>query len=114
MSKKRENEQSEVKEQDIEELQKRYSDLSRRKIQAETNLEHSQKQLELHKSQAREKYGTDDVAELRKQLEEMKVENERKRREYQESLDRIEEDLTQVDEKFADAATASTEAEDSE
>ncbi|QDT31676.1 hypothetical protein [Thalassoglobus polymorphus] len=114
MSKKRENEQSEIKEQGIEELQKRYNDLNTRKIQAETNLLNSQKQLETHKSQAREKYGTDDVAELRKQLEEMKAENERKRREYQESLDRIEKDLTQVDEKFADAATSSTEAEGSE
>ncbi len=100
-------------EQNIEELQKRFTDLNTRKIQAETNLENSRKQLELHKEQAREKYGTDNVDELRKQLDDMKAENERKRREYQESLDKIEEDLSKVDEKFASATTRST-SEDSE
>lgn len=90
-------------EQSIEELQKRYTQLNTRKIQAETKLDEAEKQLKQLKSQAKEKYKTDDIDELRKMLDKMKTENEEKRREYQENLDRIESDLNSVDEKFAAA-----------
>lgn len=96
-----------TEEQSIEHLQKRYNDLNTRKIQAETNLKNAKNQLEQLQSQAREKYGTDDVEALRKQLDELKSENERKRREYQSNLDKIEQDLAKVDQNFADAASAS-------
>lgn len=92
-------------EQTIEQLQKRYNDLNTRKIQAETNFKNAEKQLDLLKQQAREKYKTDDIDELRSMLDEMTRENERKRREYQSSLDKIERDLDQVDQAFATAET---------
>ena len=92
-------------EQSIEELQSRYSDLNTRKIQAETNLKNAQKQLKQLKQQAIKEYGTDDVEELRKQLDELKTENKRKREEYQASLDEIEQKLAKVDEDYTAAAS---------
>src|SRR5258706_10365834 len=89
--------------QTIEELQKRYEKLHTRKIQAETNLENTQKQLEALKKEAREKFGTDDVAKLREMLATMKSENDARRTKYQSELDRIEEDLAAVETKFAAA-----------
>lgn len=86
--------------QGIEELKKRYEKLHRKKIQAETNLEGAKKQLEELKEQARKEYGTDDIAELRKKLEQMQEENERKRAEYQQRLDKVESDLSAVEEKY--------------
>lgn len=90
-------------EQSIEELQLRYNGLNTRKIQAETNLKNAEKQLDQLKQQAREKYGTDDVEQLREQLTEMRNENDRKRREYQAELDRIDGELTKVDQEYSDA-----------
>lgn len=91
-------------EQSIEELQRRYNELNERKITANANLKTARTQLDKLKQQAIEQYGTDDVDELRKKLQEMKDENERKRREYQESLDKIESELERVDQEYADAA----------
>src|SRR6185437_13719532 len=88
-------------EQTIEQLQKRYQDLNTRKIQAETNLKHAKDLLESLQREAREKYGTDDLAELRTKLDAMKADNEKKRKNYQSALDRIESDLASVEEKFA-------------
>jgi chromosome segregation ATPase len=93
-------------EQTIEQLQERYQSLNKKKIQADTNLEHAHKQLAALQKEAREKYGTDDVAELRKKLDQMTAENEAKRRQYQADLDRIEGELQAVDEKFASGGEA--------
>jgi hypothetical protein len=87
--------------QSIEQLQARYQSLNTKKIQADTNLSHAQRQLTALQNEAREKFGTDDVAELQKKLDQMKTENEAKRRQYQADLDRIEGELKAVDEKFA-------------
>jgi hypothetical protein len=93
--------------QSIEELQKRYSALNKKQIEADTNLKNAEKQLAALQAEAREKYGTDDLAALRQKLADMKAENETKRRDYQAKLDKIESDLTQVEEKFAaEAQTA--------
>jgi hypothetical protein len=87
--------------QGIEQLQQRYNALHTKKIQAETNLENARQQLERLKSEAREKFGTDDVAQLREKLDAMKAENQRKRENYQAELDRIETELTAVEAKYA-------------
>jgi chromosome segregation ATPase len=92
---------SSADEQSIEELQKRYQTLHTRKIQAETNLDNATRQLESLKQEARETYGTDDVAELHEKLDAMKAENEEKRKNYQTALDRIESELEAVEQKFA-------------
>lgn len=88
-------------EQTIEELRKRYEKLHTRKIQAETNLENTENQLDALKNEALEKYGTDDVGKLREMLLAMKSENDAKRSRYQTELDRIESDLAAVERKFA-------------
>ncbi len=88
-------------EQSIEQLQKRYHELNKEKIKAETNLANAQNRLDDLQKQAREKYGTDNLAALREQLKEITAENEAKRRQYQQDLDRIESELTTVEQKYA-------------
>ena len=87
--------------QTIDELKQRYTVLHERKIKASATLDHAREQLEKLQQQAREQYGTDNVAELRAKLAAMEAENERRRAEYQADLERIETELTAVEEKFA-------------
>ncbi len=87
--------------QSIEDLQSRYQKLNTRKIQAETNLGNAKKQLEQLQQEARDKYETDDLAALRNKLDAMKAANEKKRRDYQQQLDRIESELHTVEQRFA-------------
>jgi chromosome segregation ATPase len=94
-------------EQTIEQLQRRYQELNRRKIQAETQRDGAATRLEELKTQAREKYGTDDVAKLREKLAGIIDENNRKRAKYQEDLDKIEKGLAEVEAKFSEGASAS-------
>lgn len=89
-------------EQTIEVLQQRYLKLNEKKIAAETELKGAKKRLEELQKEAREKYGTDDLAALQSKLEAMQAENERKRAEYQTDLDRIEDKLGEVERTFAD------------
>lgn len=102
------NPENGASQQTIEQLQKRYQALNTRRIQAETNLENARKQLEGLKKEAREKYGTDDIDQLRQQLESMKAENERKRSEYESQLNQIEANLAAVEEKFSQSEQASS------
>ena len=94
--------------QDMEKLRARYKTLETKKITAEANLKTSNQTLDNLKRQAREKYGTDDLALLRDQLEEMLRENERKRAEYQQHLTLIENELAAVEAQHAAAAKAET------
>jgi chromosome segregation ATPase len=92
--------------QSIERLQSRYHDLHTKKIQADTNLENATGNPAALKEEACEKFGTDDVDELRSKLDAMKAENEEKRKNYQAELDRIESELKAVERQFADAEGA--------
>jgi predicted nucleic acid-binding Zn-ribbon protein len=83
--------------QDFEQLQQRYEQLKTERIQAETRLEAAKKQLAELQKQARKDWGTDDLEDLRKKLTTLQAENERKRREYQESLDVIEAGLKKIE-----------------
>src|SRR6185437_6200200 len=94
---------SEPKPQSIDDLRKRYEELNRTKITAEANHKNAQKQLDDLKASAKAQWNTDDLDELRARLKQMEDENERKRREYQEQLDRIEADLKRVDQEFNEA-----------
>lgn len=88
-------------EQSIEELQRRYQGLHTKKTQAETLRDEAKKRLDELKAQAREKYGTDDAAELQKKLDEMVAENARNVAEYKTHLDTIDQGLAEVEQKFA-------------
>ena len=87
--------------QDIEELKRRYDELNQKRIRTDANLQNATKRLGELKEQAREEFGTDDVEELREKLAEMKTENERKRSDYQSSLDRIETELVEVEKQYS-------------
>ena len=93
-------------EQSIEELQRRYQGLHTKKTQAETLRDAAKQRLEELKTQAQTRYGTDDVEQLQKKLDEMIEENARKRAAYQADLDTIEQGRAAVDRKFAEAASA--------
>ncbi len=95
--------ESPAAEQSIEELQKRYQQLDKRKMEAEINLKNATSKLDELQQDARREYGTDDVAELRRKLNSMKTENDEKRKNYQASLDRIDADLAAVERQFAAA-----------
>jgi chromosome segregation ATPase len=95
--------------QTIEQLQERYNKLHEQKIQAKTRLDSARERLEGLQKDAREKYGTDDLAELQAKLDAMQAENERKRAAYQADLDRIEKDLDAVQRRFEAAANAPAE-----
>jgi len=92
--------------QTIEELRGRYEKLNTRRIQVQERLDTARQRLSDLQKQARESYGTDDVAELQTKLDEMKSENLRKRAEYQASLDAIEAGLAKVEDEAATASVA--------
>ena len=89
--------------QTIETLKKRFDDLRHEKTKAETHLDVAQKRLEELKEKARETYGTDDLEKLKEMLEAMRRENLEKRAAYQASLQRIEDELQKVDERYQQA-----------
>jgi chromosome segregation ATPase len=95
-----------TREQTIEQLQQRYQDLNRKKIQAETQRDTATNRLNELKAQALAKYGTDDVAKLQEQLAGIITENAQKKAKYQTDLDNIEKGLAAVEARFSDAGSA--------
>ncbi len=93
--------------QDIEALRKRYEALHSQKIRVEAERSNSEKQLAELQDKARKLYDTDDLESLRELLTNMRAENERRRREYQEHLDAIERDLSAVEAAHQSDETAS-------
>ena len=90
--------------QTIEQLTERYNSLNTKKIQAEAHLKSAETQLSELKKEAHKEYGTDDLDKLKEMLQAMETENEKKRADYQTSLDKIEGDLKKVEETYAVAA----------
>ena len=86
--------------QTMDQLKKRFEELSLMKVKYETQRDSAAAELADLKEQALELYGSDDVKQLEKKLSEMKAENEKKRSEYQASLDKIDESLQNVQESF--------------
>jgi chromosome segregation ATPase len=95
--------------QGIEQLQKRFNELQHAKTRAETNRDNAQKRLDELRSEAREKFGTDDLNQLQSQLERLKLENEKKRSDYEKELDKVEQKLAEIEEKFVDLDDSSAE-----
>ena len=89
--------------QNMDQLKKRFEELSLMKVKYETQRDSAACELADLKEQALDLYGSDDVKQLEKMLAEMKAENEKKRSEYQASLDKIDANLRNVQESF-DAA----------
>lgn len=85
----------------IEQLRKRYDALNNEQIRADANHKNARKALDELKVMARAEYGTDDLDALRAKLKEMEAENDRKVADYQQHLDTIEANLTEVNQKFS-------------
>lgn len=84
----------------IEKLQSRFDDLSHERTRIEARKEAAQKQLDELRERAKKQFGTDDVAELERQLVEMKKQNQDKRSRYEASLDGIENKLKEIENQF--------------
>lgn len=85
----------------IESLKQRYDNLNRRKIQTQTQLESTTKQLQELQAEAAEQFGTSDIEELEAKLAEMLAENEKRLTDYKSLLDGIEQDLAKVESETA-------------
>lgn len=89
--------------QSIEQLQARFNEFNEQKIVVETDRKHALQRLEMLKATALEKYGSDDLVQLKQTLEKMKSNNESKRARYQKELDEIETKLAEISEQFAES-----------
>lgn len=93
--------------QTIETLRERHKSLEQKRIVAETNRSNAEKRLSELKDEAKTLFGTDDLGKLGEMLAAMVAENERKRAEYQQTLDEIEGDLSAVEAKYKEALEVS-------
>ncbi|QDT43273.1 hypothetical protein Pan241w_33730 [Gimesia alba] len=82
---------------DIESLTEQFQKLNKRKIESERDLVNAEKNLNELKQQAQDEYGTDQLNELQEKLKQIKAENERKRAEYHQTLEKIEADLAKIE-----------------
>ncbi len=85
---------------DIEALKKLHARIDQDRRNAQAHLSAAQGQLDELRAAARRDYGTDELPELRKRLEEIRAENERKRAEYQAHLEEIQGKLADVEKNF--------------
>jgi hypothetical protein len=85
------------KTQEIDALRQRYQELDTKRIQAQTRLEETRRQLKVMEEEAVKQWGTADLVELQKKLASQQEENERLRLAYQASLATIEEGLKKLE-----------------
>ncbi|HIK90506.1 MAG TPA: hypothetical protein EYG03_00735 [Planctomycetes bacterium] len=85
----------------IDDLKEEYERLNERKIQAQTQLEEATKQLEALQKEAIAEFETSEIDELKSKLEQMEAENEKRRSDYQELLEKISGELAKVEQKAA-------------
>jgi len=81
----------------LEILKKDYRELDKRKIETETNIRNLDDELQRLRDQAEKNYGTSDLAELKRLLEERRLENERLVAAYEEHIQGIKARLAQID-----------------
>lgn len=74
----------------LDRLRSRYEQLRKRRIEAGRDLEHATKRLESLQREARDAYGTDDIAELRERLAALRAENARRVADYEAHLVEVE------------------------
>ncbi len=89
--------------QSLPQLRERFDQLNKRKIQIQTKRDDAIKRRDELMRRAKQEYGTDQVLELRQILSDMKQANEKKRLQYQNDLDRIEQKLAAIDAEFVEA-----------
>ena len=82
---------------EIEELAKRYQQLSNAQVRAQTNLENAEKHLAELEADAKKQFGSSDVEDLKQQLNEIETENQKRKLEYEKHLVSIESKLAEVE-----------------
>lgn len=90
---------SSTNEESMETLKNRYKKLYDEKIRVETELKTTTAQLSLHQETARANFGTDNIEELEKKLETIKLANEKQRKDYELHLNSIEAKLNSIKEE---------------
>ena len=78
-------------------LQAQYTKLRDRKITVQTQRTSVGEQLKELQASAEKEFGTHDVAALKKKLEQMEAENEKKLNDYQKTLNEIDTQLAEID-----------------
>ncbi len=81
----------------LEVLKKDYRELDTRKIQTETNIRTLEDDLQRLRDQAQKNYGTSDLDELQRLLEERRRENEGLVAAYEEHIQGIKDRLAEID-----------------
>ncbi len=81
----------------LEVLKRDYRELDTRKITTQANIENLEKELQRLREQAQKNYGTSDLTELKRLLEERRLENERLVAEYEEHIQGIKDRLGAID-----------------
>ncbi len=84
----------------IEALQRKYEDLNRKKIEAETRQHLAGEKLKQLRAEALANWGTDDLDALRRKLVQMQEENEQRRAKYQSDLESIESKLQSIEGQY--------------
>jgi chromosome segregation ATPase len=79
------------------ELRKQHQSLHERKIATEQDRKNLEQRLQELRAQAEREFGTSDIDQLRRLLEERRQENERMVREYQQHIDDIQQRLLEID-----------------
>jgi predicted nucleic acid-binding Zn-ribbon protein len=81
----------------LEVLKKDYKDLDTRKITTEANIRNLEEELQRLREQAEKNYGTSDLEELKRLLEERRQENERLVAAYEGHIQDIKDRLAEID-----------------
>jgi predicted nucleic acid-binding Zn-ribbon protein len=97
--------------QTLDQLTGRYQALHKKQIQAETELQTANEQLDKLRQRAQAEFGTDDLDALTAKLAELQAENETRRATYQKDLDAIEQQLADVEQRLATETTDETGAD---
>lgn len=81
---------------ELEALKAEYARLDKKRIETATQLKSREDQLKELKEKALKEYGTNNVNELKKLLEEWRAENERKVAEYRQHIEQIKKGLAEL------------------
>ena len=89
-------------EQELNELRRQYEKLRDRKVRTEQDVANLSEQLETLKKQAEIEYGTSNIEELQQLLESKRQQNEEVVAKYRDHIQKIQDDLTSVENAVED------------
>lgn len=81
---------------ELEVLRAEYEKLDKKRIETATHLKNREEQLRELRQKAKELYGTSDLNELKKLLEQWRMENERMVKEYRQHIEQIKNKLNEL------------------